>query len=199
MNSIANTPRIKTGRFIEIASLARELWESFAASEGAKFHPQSLFKADYRTTVNSMAFVFGRHCAEKVIGRTSSEPFMLRQTLDGERKAPSWLWKHPDGSPAVLVDVDQVALAFPGNEREQKKILTRLFLHEIGHVVLHLAELNVIPTGAADEGVYHPGVKDEQEEEAWIFCGVILGLALGCLARDGRNAGLIDCAWEQSC
>ncbi len=192
--TLKQIPKIAPPRFAEIAAKAKSLWDGFVDNYNSQFPPQSLFRDDYRATVNPMALHFGLHCVKSLgIQRLEDTAICLRQNLDGEQRAPSWLWKNEDGAPIILMDVDQVTLSFPQNEKEQKKIRTRLFLHEIGHIVLHLSALK------NQRSAFHPGVSDDQEEEAWIFCNVIVGLALGCVARSGRLNNVIDGAWEKSC
>jgi hypothetical protein len=104
----------------------------------------------------------------------------------------------------MVLDPDQLNKRIRGGAEERRKIATRLILHEAGHVVLHFRELQtrkkteIRPAAIGSVLMGVPSVSEAQEEEAWIFCGIILGLALGQMARKSRPMH-VDRAWPRSC
>ena len=194
--------RIPNERLIEIAGLAGELWFGFLEAFEGQLKATDLFSSSI-ARINPVVLKFFQYCSEIEIGELPAiggstqsviQSFVLATALTGKHSAPTWLWCSSNGAPGLLIDYDQIDVAFPQRPVAQK-VITRLFLHEIGHLVLHFKRLT---TGSS--GRVHNSTSLD-EEEAWAFCGIILGLALGTIARGGRDThpkDQVDKAWKHS-
>jgi len=140
----------------------------------------------------------------------------LPKRMRGERLPVSWLFHAGSGAPQVLIDravmtrelvrLENMVSNLTGWERSavaprffdsekylrarMAPIVAKLALHEIGHVVLHW---NRQSPGPRDQ--YIKNVPHKFELHAWVFAGIIYGLAVGQLAVTGRNNHGTDTAW----
>ena len=180
---------ITEARIREIAHAAGELWLKFLGSLGPDFPAPFLFKEYPGTTVNPWVLRLFKFCCVNHLHVNTYKAFPVITRLTGTRAAPSWLWDNGGSNIAILIDQVQVQTLIPIDRRQ--KVVARLVLHEIGHIVLHLKALTPMSSGHVNSA------SPEQEEEAWVFCGTILGLALGHVARSSRPH-VIDAAWTHA-
>lgn len=156
-------------------------WTAFVRQHRNRLTPDGLF--DRRSKINRCALEFLRHCAEICVGAGNADVMwsQLSSSAPGgwKDRPASWLWKKGDGSPRVLIDLGYVTQEVSAPERN--KVLTRILLHEIGHVAL---QWDALDPNVADQA---SASTSEHEEQAWVFCGAILGLALGFLADGARR------------
>jgi len=92
-----------------------------------------------------------------------------------------------------LIDLPLVTQERGSDPEAVTRVLTRLYLHELGHVAMHLDHI----FGAKD---FFAGMGETasagMEAEAWQFAGTTLGLALGDYAKRCREEGSPDLAWQ---
>ena len=183
--------QIENHRLQTIAGEANTLWTAFVESLGSTHKPESLFHVVPSVTLNPVVLRFFTFCAELKLGAAVSPAFLIPTSTRGRSPAPTWLWHQGGGRPAILIDFDQIGHSFPADAQKQRTI-TRLILHEIGHMTLHYGSLRSQARGKVSSA------SPQQEQEAWAFAGIILGVALGGLARSGRTRvpPIIDGAWK---
>ena len=141
---------------------------------------------DRTTWVNRCALGFFRYCAEITLG-TSGATIVPTSLLAGSG-SPSWLWHKGKGVPHILIDFDAIHEKVPNTER---KTVTRILIHEVGHLVLHYPDIASFARGRVSS------CTALQEQEAWVFAGIVVGLALGQTAPDLRPQ-VVDNAWKLS-
>ena len=193
--------RVSLSRLKKITSLARELWFGFADLRQPEFLSDGQLFDTRMPVVNPSAAAFFKYCVKKTLGVDGAAVILAE--LSGDRPAPSWLWHRNWAAAWVILDPSQIGRKFK-DVQHRRRVATRLILHEAGHVALHFFSLKRIAhskahgatAGSSGSGV--PSVNEAQEEEAWIFCGAILGLALGQLARKSRPE-FTDRAWPKCC
>lgn len=169
----------------EIMGIAHAHWLDYMSFVNGKYVPKDLFDIT-KARINSCASEFFTYCSEielgvggASIGQTSS------LAVSG---SPSWLWQQR-GVPVILIDYGVIGANIP--DHSQRKVITRIILHEVGHVILHFKDILALG------GLGGAGANETQEEEAWLFSSAIIGLALGQIAPSGRPA-IKDCAWTMS-
>jgi hypothetical protein len=222
--SSSDRRRVTAKRLKEIAGLAHQLWFEFARRRQTKPEYKGflangeLLDAQTPLTLNVHAEAFFNFCVEKTLGVDDGTIVLARlfrpskasvaSSTAGKRSdgksAPSWLYHRQWRVAWMVLDLHQLDEQTQGGHEARRKIATRLILHEAGHVVLHFLKLRTrkktgirpAAIGGALRGV--PSVNEAQEEEAWVFCGIILGLALGQMARRSRPKH-VDRAWPRSC
>jgi hypothetical protein len=101
----------------------------------------------------------------------------------------SWLYRSFAGSYAAVFDERLIAVMAPTVKAKEMELKTKLFLHELGHFVLHRDKLF---NGQRSAGLAATAVA-EMEAEAWFFAYVILGLARG--DRAALTTASIDNTW----
>lgn len=181
--------RISQQRHKEIAAIAHDLWFGFVDSHGERFKDLSLFDTESR--INPTVMKFLRHCVEVYTDFPGSSAGVVYTRFD-DPTAPSWLWSNGrEKGPWVVIDNEKIGNTVRVDE--ERKILTRIILHEIGHIVLHFCKILKDSVGAVKSA------NDNQEEEAWIFCFAVIGASLGEAARKGRELKITDRAWNYSC
>jgi hypothetical protein len=167
-------------------AVALPLWNSFVESEGPKFNSEEIFQR--RTEINPVALRFLRHCAQIILGSPRSahiifsklSPAPSNSAMLWSGRAASWLFHMGNNVPVIYVDKDIISSGTVAPMLEKNKIITRVVLHEIGHIVHHWKTLR--PMGCRHANPATP----QQEEEAWWFCGLIIGLALGLASKQAR-------------
>lgn len=103
----------------------------------------------------------------------------------------SWLYQSKPGVYSVVFDYNAVRSFYGLRGQDAGAALRRIYLHELGHMVLHReAFLPVRGRGALD--VQAP----EMHAEAWFFAGMILSFAAASRAADARSLHLPDDAWQ---
>jgi hypothetical protein len=117
----------------------------------------------------------------------------------------SWLWQAFPGVYAAVFDHSHLTkrgeqIGVPGEQLRQKLNDTkaRLYLHELGHFVLHRKELFGDRPKAAKAG-FAISAQAEMEAEAWLFANVVMGLALGNRAFLAKVNTYLDDTWEDCC
>lgn len=178
---------ISQRRAEEITGIAHTYWLGFNEALGKKGNEDWLFQLPERGRVNQCVLLFFRYCAQIRLGVAGATVAPTESIGHG---VPSWLWHQGGGVPWVLLDFKEILSKF--SIGEERKIVTRIILHEIGHLVLHFQALAGMGKGLV------PSSNAIQEEEAWLFCSVIMGLALGNLAKSKRPNS-VDAAWSHSC
>jgi hypothetical protein len=101
----------------------------------------------------------------------------------------SWLYRNFAGSYAAVFDERLIAVMAPAVRAKEMELKTKLFLHELGHFVLHRNDLF---NGHKSTGLAASAIA-EMEAEAWFFAYVILGLAKG--DRAALTTASIDNTW----
>jgi len=160
-----------------------------------QYSPNKLFER--RMPLNPCALALLRYCSNKKLQVAGAHAVFASLTLParllGSRGNPaSWLWHMGNNVPRVTIDKACVHEMAPMTERN--KIFTRCLVHEIGHIVCHWYDLLSRPSFSptrAGKGWIAPSTPAE-EEEAWLYCGCTVGLALGWCARELREAGVND-------
>jgi hypothetical protein len=170
-----------------VVGSAEGLWASFRSKS-----PVSLELLLGGDRVKNRIFLLNllRHSVELRVSKPRIGTVgIFPHSLWGSHRAPSWLWQNASESPLVFIDTGHIESVISGPVVH--RIYTRLVLHEIGHLLLHWEKLK--PQGYASVKPSSP----DDEEEAWLFCEVIMGLALGEYAKVGRPS-TIDQAWLQA-
>jgi hypothetical protein len=180
---------ISQARMREVADIAYTYWYDFVKFLEMRFNPDDLFNTMGPARINPCALAFFRYCAEIRLGKGGATVSTVSSL--GSTNSPSWLWHQGNGVVWILLDLPTVQGVI--SVQEERKLITRIILHEIGHVVLHYPDVSRYGRGNV------PSAEDHQEEEAWLFSGILLGLALGLVAKKGRGAGITDLAWSKSC
>lgn len=169
--------------FLKQMGKAVELWNAFVEAEGYKFDSEEIFQR--KTEVNPVALRFLRHCAQIVLGSPKPARVIFSKlspppSATWSGRAASWLFHMGENVPVVYVDKDFIESGTKSHLTEKNKIITRIVLHEVGHIVLHWDDLR-------PKGCRHAlPAKPQQEEEAWWFCGLVIGLALGLASKQAR-------------
>lgn len=185
--------------FKQIAGTAFELWNSFLEYSRRSYHPVNLFTHDYRLKVNKCVASFLQYCAEVTLREDpgigpAARTAIVFHSLSGERqrdKPVSWLWRQR-GVPKVVIDKEVLFEKLSASALS--RAITRIILHEIGHVVRHWEALR--PPGAVDRQL--SAAKPEHEAEAWWFGQAVVGSGIGALAQEHRERGGFDQAWPHS-
>lgn len=164
----------------EIMCTAHKHWLGFINTTGRS--PKSLF--DRTAPINQCALDFFRYCTEVTTGAAGAT--IVSTTLPKGSGAPSWLWHCGGGVPRVLLDYDVMHTEIPTHAA--RKLVMRLILHEAGHLILHFSNISAFPVGIVRTS------HDAEEQEAWVFAGATLGLALG-QAAPNRRPSIVDDAW----
>lgn len=169
--------------FEEVASKAYSYWESFPAGRDAgSVHNLAGTLFDRRGRTSPLAMQFANYAASKALG-TATDVDVYFECLHSyspghwEGRPASWLWKL-NNQPAIYIDSGLVhnSVALPSANRA----VSRLILHETGHIVLHW---NSLLGGSSETRLSTP----VQEKEAWWFASCIVGLALGHLSEKIRT------------
>lgn len=192
---------ITTERIQAIASMALDLWASFTRTHEftAKqwINPEPHLAIRSHLAVNYGVVEFSRHCGD-AIGANVTIVFASIPVLDsaeGNSGVATWLFRRNKTDYAIVIDPRVIEKSLQrGDIRDRSQAITRLILKQVGTLVLntkfHAENQDAEPTNQQSP---------EQEEEAWVFCGTVLGLALGANAQSSRQQNVIDQAWTRSC
>lgn len=177
---------------------AHFLWHEFVGAFGREKTCAQIFSQDIPTTRFAREFL-RFSSLRRVPGYVSGANITL-SNLHGSNQSPSWLWRYGSSVPLIIVDFNYVSSQIISRS-ERRKVLFRLMLHEIGHVVLHWNSLNERDPSTEpidpNDPIKARNASAEQEEAAWLFCGCVMGLALGLYAKMGRP-DVIDQAWSHA-
>ncbi len=170
-----------------IADKALGLWNDFAESN----KDLALLALD-KTRWHFFAKRFLSYVAEISLtrGYQGGAQIVYASNLHSKLRAPSWLLHSGGDVPHILVDREYIKQKV--TDPEYPKIVSRLIIHEIGHLAMHWYRLRQ-QTGKPVESA-----TAAEEQQAWTFCGVILGLGLALKAVSGRSNGTIDDAWPSA-
>jgi len=187
-------------RLQSVAARAQTYWNDFLSAFGGRIRMEALF--EYRLTVNPLALQFFRFCAQQKLGSSNARIVfhsLRSRSPHWSGRAASWLYHAGQDVPVILIDlqcINQRIAQVVGQRRELSRCITKLVLHETGHVVEHWGVL-------ADRRLagHLPPCPPEREDEAWWFCGLVWGIVLGAIARANREnpTGIHDRAWEHCC
>lgn len=101
----------------------------------------------------------------------------------------SWLFKSDIDQFRVLIDIPHIKGLRNWPDHATDLLLTRIFLHELGHIVQHRDHMFRNGLGKADNCLA------EHEEYAWNFAASVVGLALGDYAKKCKESNQPDKAW----
>jgi hypothetical protein len=201
---------MKSQRAAEIAAQATELVDFFG--QGTKKSPQLLLPrngerihAELRDFADHVVLLlhlndWGNHnYLQKHVAVTLS----LFQAVDiiglpgGHGKNlggyASWLYMVFPGVYATVFDGACISRRFARQDRTLDEIYVRLYLHELGHLVLHRDNLfRGLNNGLAISA------QAVDEEEAWFFASCVMGLAVGARAREAKQRSYLDDSWTDS-
>lgn len=190
----------------DVAQMAANLWHEFEQRAARQWDPQSLYGSLFwtksKTPVNPCALSFFIHCSSKVRNISSpvihsSEEFGDFNPAGWDGRPASWLWNMGYGVPGIVYNRAMVSDKLQ-NEREERRVITRLILHETGHMVLHWDHLrSLVSSSQMRNPTGMPQASYVQEREAWWFCSIVIGLALGWVAHKTREGPPLanDQAW----
>jgi hypothetical protein len=202
------------------AEAALELWTSYVRI------PETPQPTDLLSNYQSVYFYlqeFLRYCVGRVFNITDEELKTIRIEPHSLPKDPlkmhggtpaSWLYHRRDGCPRIFLDYTVLETQIGKSEREllesmraaiqpddeswdrylrarMTPLIAKLILHEIGHVVLHWDRDNPGPP----ENLV-PDMPVRYEYHAWVFAGLVLGLAIGHIATTSRIDKGADTAWR---
>lgn len=195
---------MKTSKAVEIAQKAIGLIDMFCAGSGGKIRPKDLLPREGQHSVHLELKEFAQsvvlHEHERQWGST---PYLKRDVaktiplfqsvdvhatpMDGLDGYGSWLYRVHAGKYAAVHD-ESLLTACNSNTAE---VLVRLYLHELGHFVLHREVLFKDPNTCrrADKAL------PQMEDEAWFFAYIVLGLARGDLAA--VMSTVADTTWQR--
>ena len=193
MKSPTGKEQHEIASFKDISGKGYELWRSFLELNNGTFGPTSLFTQDWRLRLNKCAAAFLQYCAEEIVGSDRKVPVVLTSLskANADDKPVSWLCRS-NGAPAVIIDRPHIVESLPTHT--VSRCITRIILHEIGHIVEHWAKLE--PPGQLDQPL--PSAEPHHEAEAWWFGQAVVGAAVGALACQHRKDGGYDQAWPHS-
>lgn len=182
--------------FLKIAELAYTLWDSYEAQNRVDLgNPKDpLFEFALRFYRHSVKFLnSSQKPAEAYFQIADLSVHVQRFTRQARGKPASWLWRLAGNDPCIVVDVEYVRQVVGYTEAE--KIIARLILHETAHWVLH--RIRLMPATASKPALLL-GINNANEEEAWWFCEIIIGLAVGFHAKSLRQQNYHDVAFPFS-
>jgi len=111
---------------------------------------------------------------------------VARHDLDGYG---SWLYRGDTvGTCSVVFDPKAISELARANGKDPNAIYFRLFVHELGHFVLHRKDL----LNGVGLGVMANSAEPQFEAEAWLFAGLFAGLCVGHSSYLAKNAGAPD-------
>lgn len=113
-------------------------------------------------------------------------------TLRSMKGHASWLYVVFPGVYATIFDEDKIRVICTGvgSSRNLDDVLVELYLHELGHLVLHRDDLfKGLKNGLAINA------QADHEEEAWLFAYCVLGHAKGGRAREAKLRTYLDDSW----
>ena len=99
----------------------------------------------------------------------------------------SWLFSSRPGIYAVVINREAIAESSKQTGKITNEIIVRLFLHELGHLVLHGKQMF-----DSKKRSFAPATAPNQEEEAWVFVGLIHGIAAGAQAGRAGKSKVLD-------
>lgn len=189
----------------QVIQHARADWEKFRESHSDRYEPKDLFELPTDFSLNMFAADFLRHCT-KLHVRDNADAQVMFFKLSTDEHEPSsrpasWLCLDEKDAPVVVVDDKYVREMVPVADYD--RTVTRLILHEVGHVVEHWSQLAEQAPHDPVALLHHPPPRvaastSDQEREAWWYAAAVVGFALGDCAYDDRMAGGYDRAWSHS-
>jgi len=80
------------------------------------------------------------------------------------------------------------------NPLREVTMVSRCLYHEVGHIKLHdrLVKPSAVPALGTQEYALADASTPEEEEQAWVFAFMVLGIIVGDYARDCRKGGIDD-------
>jgi len=187
---------------------AKYLWNKFCTDE--KPVPGSGF-FDSADGILAFLLQFAQCCAKEVgipqdiridWWKGLKNPPLNETVKDITPMPVSWLYHESNDVPVILIDREllskQIAYLEEVDQAKLKParlrpIISRIVLHELGHLVLHWQSLH-----PRADGKYVKDSPIEFEEHAWLFAGMIVGLETGRIAKESKTLLGFDNAWRQT-
>lgn len=101
----------------------------------------------------------------------------------------SWLYRGEyRGTYSVVFDSESINAACVQHRKPVEDVIFKLFLHELGHFVLHRKEL----FKGIEDGCGGTNADAENELEAWLFAYTVIGICIGDRAYQTKILGSPD-------
>ena len=120
-------------------------------------------------------------------------PLRDLHTVENDLACGSWLYRVSDISFSVVFDEENIRSECRLRETHFSRAMTRLFLHELGHFVLHRDRLGNLEKSDVPTPML-PAVA-EMEAEAWQFASTVIGIGVGSIAHFARERNHRDMSW----
>jgi hypothetical protein len=105
----------------------------------------------------------------------------------------SWLYRgSPLGVYNVVFDNQNLNGICGKTGKRIGEVKTKLYLHELGHLVLHGQQL----FRGVDLGSQGQNAEADMEAEAWLFAAVVFGIAVGDQAHNSKVFTFADNSWQ---